>query len=226
MIYQDNHTFYHDRPTQNGEPSSNNGFIYTAYSKYLAPDTTSQKAIEQRFENCMVQYSPLKVDRLPGKIEPPISKDEIIGMVSLGLLNARILEKSHWNYCNVRDYEPKPLSIGRVFRAVKSLWKIRKEHRNYVWENDMKEAYCLAYYLMPQHRYYVKKMSGVKPNLLERLAFYINSIIVFTKGKRYSKMILWLECEDLNHWLLRFINKKRWVKDYFDKEHPFVKGLI
>ena len=228
--YQDKHTFWHDKPCTNGEPSSNNRYLYSAYGKYLAPEDSPYSPMSRKgeVERCsMLPSIPVKINRLPNKLEPPMSKDEIMGLVSLKYIGANHLEKSHWNFCNYVDYKPKPLSVGQIYKALRSAWKVKlwKKHRNYFWENKMEELYCLAFRLMPWQRYYIKRFSKEKPNLWEIIAFYVNSIVVLTKGKSYSRMILLLQCEDLNHWLLRFINKDKWVEDYFSPEHPFVKGL-
>jgi len=223
--YQDRDTFYHDKPCVNGEPSSNNGWIYTAYSKYLAPRTTNHELITMRFNNCVRSYSPLRFDRLPDKIHPPVSKDEVIGAVSLGRLSASDLELNHWNFCNLDNYEPKKFTIGNAIKAAKLLYKIRKEHRNFVWQNNMTDAYNLTFYLPPEDQYYVLKFFGKRAGILRTIIFYINTLLTLTGKNKSAKMLKWLQLEDLKHPLLRFINKDKLVRDYFGDKHPFVKGL-
>ena len=222
--YQDIYTRYHDKETTNGSISSNNGFIYSAYAKYLAPDTMDHEKLVQCYNKCFRNGLPLKIDRSPNKPIPPFSKDEAIGAVSLGLLNDKELEASHWNFCNL-EYTPRKLTFKSVFTAIKALYKIRNEHRNYVWQNEVKEGYALAFYLAPFDQYYVKRFYGKSTSLLQTVAFYLNFISTFYKGNKSVRMMLMLQCMDMNHFLLRFIPKDKWVKAYFSEDHPFVKNL-
>jgi len=222
--YQDKWTRYHDKPTLDGSSSSNNGWIYTAYSRHLAPDTTDSEKLVQCYNKCVRNYLPIKIDRSPDDSTPPLSKDEVIGMVSLGFLNDKELEASHWNFCNL-EYVPEKLTISAAYKAAKVLYKIRKEHRNYVWQNEIKEAYPLAFFLGPEDQYYVKKFYGKRATLFQFIIFYLNALSVLTYGNKSVRMMLFLKLTDLNHWLLRFVNKEKYVRNYFGEEHPFVKGL-
>lgn len=225
MTYQDSDSFYHDKPTKNGDPSSNNGFIYTAYSNYLAPDSISRNAILARYINCRESLDPLMINRLPYKKLPPQSKDEIIGMVSLGLLSNGELEASHWNFCNIDDKFDRKLTIKSFFKAAISLFKVRKEHRNYAWENNMTETYPLMFNLPLWDRYYVKKQYSVSPNLAEVTFFYLNAAMTYFKGNKSSRMMLWLQLSDLRHPLLKYIPRNKWVRTYFGDDHTFTKNL-
>ena len=216
--YQDGYTRWHDRTK-----GSNNGFIYSSYSKYLAPHTIDQQKIRECYELCLRKLSPLKVDRSPHDPYPPISKDEIIGMVSLGLLSRDVLVASHWNICNL-EYTPKKLTFRSFYKAAKILYKLRDEHRNYFWENEIKDAYPLAFYLPPENQYYVNKMDGTRPTIIQTIFFYINTVISLTKGDKSAKMLMWLQLSDMDHWLLRFTKQKKYVETYFEVGHPFRKG--
>jgi len=217
--YQDGYTRWHDRTK-----GSNNGFIYSSYSKYLAPHTIDQQKIRECYELCLRKLSPLKVDRSPHDPYPPISKDEIIGMVSLGLLSRDVLVASHWNICNL-EYTPKKLTFRSFYKAAKILYKLRDEHRNYFWENEIKDAYALAFYLPPELQYYVNKMDGTRPTIIQTIFFYVNYFLTLYKGDKSSRMIYWLICQDMNHFLLRFIPRDKWVRNYFEPEHDFIKNL-
>lgn len=226
--YQDKWTMWHDKPCKNGEPSSNNMFIYSAYSQYLAPKTVDTYKRIEVFNKCADNEldNPLdiRINRLPEKQYPPLSADEVVGMTSQGLLSLNELEANYWNFCNL-EYEKEPLTVKGVIAAIKSLWKIRKEHRNYFWENDIQETYCLAFYLPLSMQYYVKKLYKKRPNLLQTLAFYINFIYVLTKNEKSVRLITWLMLEDLKHPLLKYVNKNKWVRNYFSEDHDFVKNL-
>ena len=144
----------------------------------------------------------------------------MVGMVSLGLLKRSKLVNSHWNFCNL-EYEPEKLTFSSVVKAVKALWKIRNEHRNYVWKQGIEEAYSLAFYLPPQYQYYVNKYKGYKPTIFQTLAFYINILTTYFGKNKSTKMILWLMLEDLKHPLRRLIPRNKWLLAYFGSDHPF-----
>ncbi len=223
--YQDKNTMWHDKPCINGEPRSNNGWIYTAYSKYLAPGTLSMNKLDELFEGCVKSYHPLKITRLPNKEEPPESKDEIIGLVSVGLIDNNDLKRSHYNFSSQDITFPRKLTLKSTFKVIKALWKIRKEHRNYVWQNKIVDAYPLAFKLAPWDIFYVKKMAGEKVNVLEATMFYLNAFTTIKKGNKSVRMLLWLQLMDMNHWLLRFVPLKEWVLDYFGPQHDFYLNL-
>ncbi len=218
--YFDKYGRVHDKPTDGHYRSSNNGFIYSAYGRHIIPDRIDTSNIRKCFDKCLRQHVPLKVDRSPNDSTPPVSKDEIIGMVSLGLLSHYDLEQSHWNFCNL-DYEPKKLTLKAAFKAAKILYSIRKEHRNYMWENKLTDAYPLAFYLGPEDQYYINKLYDKPVTLLQTIFFYINAIQVLTGSNNSAKMYVWLKLEDLKHPLLRFTNKEAYINDYFEKEHLF-----
>lgn len=226
--YQDKDTFWHDRPCINGEPRSNNRLTYTGYSKYLAPTPSKEDLLRREiaFRKGVTSWKPLKVNRLPEKIHPPMSKDDIIGAVSQGYITAKQLEDSHWNICNLVDYTPEKLTIAKIYKAAKILYKIRNEHRNHVWQNDLQDAYCLAFLLPPWDQYYVKRFCNEKPGILRTIAFYSNAYNVIKRGDKSSRMLLFLQLRDLNHPLLDKIDWKQWVRDYFPENHPFVQNLL
>jgi hypothetical protein len=230
MNHQDQWTRWHDKPTDGVNPSSNNGWIYSAYAKYLKGDSIDRSRLLRCYLDCVQSLNPVMVNRSPYQTTPPFSKDEVIGCVSFGLLTDHELENSHYNFCNLDMNFERKLSIKSLFKAAKTLWNIRKEHRNYVWQNKMVEAYPLAFKLPPEDIYYVKKRYNKKPGILLTAAFYINSLLTIKKGDKSSRMMLWLKVKDLemeNTFIGKMVMKryKKWVRDYFHKDHPFVKEL-
>ena len=232
--YQDKYTRWHHKETALGEHSSNNGWIYSAYSKYLAPDTLDETKLNECFDKCNRSVDYLKVDRSPGDPYPPFSKDEVVGSVSLGLIHLEELRGSYWNFCNL-VYESKKLTLSVIYKAYKEFknidTKIKEldlqggDKRNYMWQHNRTDAYSLGFWLQPWDQYYVMKMSDERPTLFQTLCFYINFLTTFYKGNKSVKMMLWLQCEDMKHWLLRFIPRNEWVRAYFDENHPFVQNL-
>lgn len=223
--YKCKYGLYHDKPVENNEPRSNNGWIYTAYSKYLAPGNIDDNQIYRTYQQCVKSYTPLSINRLPNKPLPPFSKDEVIGCVSLGLLKNDELERSHYNFCNINKEFDRKLSFKSLWKAIKVLYKAKDEHRNYIWENEIVEAYPLAFRLPPEDIYYVKEYSGVRASIFESVAFYLNAAMTIYNGNKSSRMLLWLKLEDMNHWLKKFVNKDQWVLDYFGPDHDFTKNL-
>lgn len=223
--YQDKNTMWHDKICNKGEPSSNNGWIYSAYAKYLAPCTTDRLKLLNTHIKCIENTKPLQINRLPGKSRPPMSKDEIIGMVSLGLVDDLELRQNHYNFANIGGSFDRKLSIPNVIKAIKILYRIRKEHRNYVWENNLVDAYPLTFRLAPEDIYYVRKKAGESAGIFNTIVFYINALMTYFKGNKSARMMLWLKMEDLDNPLKAAIPKKKWVTEYFGEEHDFTKGL-
>ena len=221
--YQDRYSMWHNEVCHNGEPSSNNAYIFSAYAKYLAPGTVDQTLLKNRYKTCLETTNPLIVNRKPDFKYPPVSKDEIIGMVSLGLLDHYTLKKNHYNFCNIDKEFDRKFSWMRFFKSIPTFWSIRNKHRDYLAEYELRDTYQLAFKLTPNHIYYVRRMDGKSAGIIPTLHFYLNAIFTYFYGKRYSRMILWLQCEDLKHPLLRFIPKQKWVKTYFGEEHDLYK---
>ena len=226
MTYQDKNTFWHDKPCNAGKPSSNNRNIYTASAKYLAPNTVNMNKVFMQSTLCIRSYTPLLVDRLPDKLYPPMSKDEAIAMVSLGLLTNEALSNNYYNFCNIGlyDTEKRKLTFSSTYKAAKELIQIRGEHRNYFWGKDRSSTYPLAFKLAPWDIYYVKKFSGVLPSILETIFFYLNIYFVIKSGNKSTRMMLYLQLRDLNHSLLGLLDVEDYVLDYFGEDHPFYKN--
>lgn len=223
--YQDRNSMYHDKPVENGDPRSNNGWIYSAYSQYLAPETLDHMKLLALRTSCTKSMSPLKITRLPGKETPPQSKDEIIGLISLGLLSNEDLRRSHYNFSSQDVEFERKLSLKSVYKAIKALYAIRNEHRNYIWENKVLDGYPLAFRLAPWDIFYVKKMAGKRPSLLETTLFYLNAYTTIKKGNKSVRMMLWLQLADMKHYLLKYIPLKDYVLSYFGPEHTFYTNI-
>lgn len=236
MTYLDKYTRFHDRLVRGeGDIPSNNGWIYSAYGRHLLPNQGNFELRLQCFNECERGYFPLRIDRSPNDPTPPMSKDEIIGLVSFGFLTDTDLKRNHWNFCNIDTHFPKKMTFKRFFKSAYALYKMNKEVkklglegsrlRNYVWEKPVPEAFDLAFYLAPWDQYYVLKYREKKPTLFQTIMFYLNFLAVKFKGNKSTRMMLWLQLEDMKHPLLKYIDRDKYVRDYFDEEHPFVKGL-
>lgn len=220
--YQDKYTRWHNKKTDGVKRSSGNGWIYSAYAKYLMPDTLDKAKIKKCFKKCLKKKRPLRVNRSPKDIKEPMSKDEIIGMVSLGLLSNKTLRKSHYNFCSLKVNFDRRLTATSIARATCLLHKIRNKDRKYAWQHKMVGTYPLLFVLPPWDIYYVKKMGGVKPTKLESLAFHANKKSVI-KGKNGStQMLLWLQLKDMGM-STRGIDLDFALKHDFKKGHPFYR---
>lgn len=228
MSYQDQWTRFHDKPTNGIHPSSDNGWIYSAYAKYIMPESLDKEKLLRCYNDCVISLDPVMINRSPNQATPPFSKDEVIGCVSLGLLTDNQLKNSHYNFCNIRSDFNRKLTIKSLFTSIKTLFKIRKEHRNYMWENNLVETYPLSFKLPPEDIYYVKKFYNKNPGLFLTLAFYINAFFTIKYGDKSSRMMLWLKVKDLeieNTIIGRAVMKrhKQWIETYFGKDHILTK---
>ena len=198
--YVDKYGLYHHKKVVEGEPSSNNGWIYTAYAALLGITIDKMRLIDC-FQRCIISSEPFKMNRLPGKGLPPMSRDEVLGLVSLGILDDHILYKQHYQFCNLPNFEPKSLWKVSWVKALKAAWRIRNSHRNALW--DEPDLWHFGFRLPPQDTYYVIKKAGGRPGFLHTLYFYVST---YNSG---SHLIPWLKLKSLGmekSWLYRRIN--------------------
>ena len=208
------HGLYHDKPVVDGEPSSNNGWIYTAFAYHLGFEigTVDHKT----FDTCFEYYDYFFIKRLPDKRFPPMSRDEFLGMVSCGFNPIR----HGWYMFN-------PMYKINYLKAIKVLWSIRKEHRNYVWQNTWVVAYPLAFKLWWHDRYYINTMRNTDPTIFQWIMFQLYAMTTILQSNISAKNVLWLQLSDLEsqsvmaRFWLKFINQKKNFMKYFGKDHMF-----
>ena len=99
--------------------------------------------------------------------------------------------------------------------------------------HNLHEIGKLAYWIPWQYKYYIKKSSYKKTNLLEFIAFHLhilNMSIRSNEGKKSSpKNIAVLMLEHLGYTrLLKLFNKKEQYKEYFKDypDHPLEGGTV
>lgn len=139
MSYIDRYGRIHDKPVVNGDYSSNNGFFYSAVARKLGGFVP----IDYRYAS---ECSKRKVRHLD-KVEPPISRDEILGLVSLGTMTQR--ELPTWSF------SPYPLPNFNLITLVKQLWDCKDKHRNYFWQNNLSQVYHVAFSVPLQDRHFI-----------------------------------------------------------------------
>jgi hypothetical protein len=204
--YQDQWGRYHDKPCKDGEPSSGNGWIYSAYAA-KAGLPLNDTLLNECFRDCIAKREDGKVcfTRHPeGRFtEVPISRDEILGMAALGLLR-----KGHLNGWS---FSPYPLPRFRLIMLIKQAKEAYGKHRNYLWLNGLQQLYRFAYSVPLQDRYFLLTNSNIESNVVAK-AFYwayakVQSLV--TKPKNGI------------HWLKHGGEKnKEIMKAEFPADHP------
>lgn len=239
--YVDLYGRYHDKPVTDSDPvPSNNGWIYTAYvDKAGLPVDSNQ--LDYYFVECHVDFEGFPTRALfrsPGKSTPPISRDEILGVVSLGLLKNESEIIQDWNF------SPYPLPKFSLIKLVKQLWELRPglladkyitlfnffggkavklpfgyhlafKHRNYFWQNGLDQIYRFAFSVPLSDRHFILKKWG-------KFHFY-NPVHLFyaAVGKINSKLnpgaLDWLK-----------YGEKRGLdslRHEFPEDHPIIQKL-
>jgi hypothetical protein len=196
--YIDNYGRYHDKPVTDSNPTpSNNGWIYTAYADKLGLPVDKQK-LTQCFSQCKRtdKKGRTYLIRSPLKESPPISRDEILGMAELGLLQPKHL--NGWNF------SPYPLPVFSLLLLIKQLWEIKDKHRNYFWQNGLSMVYHLAFSVPLSDRHFILSKWG-KFNLFYFLVAKVDSLLPAKNGIK---------------WLKNGGDKKALLSEFPD-DHPF-----
>ena len=173
--YWDSYGRLHHKNCVNGAPSSNNGWLYTAYADKLLTIDLDRNGLNECFNKCIIKDA--RDDRSflirsPGKDLPPMSRDEILGMAALGLLKPTHL--NGWNF------SPYPLPRFNPFKLIAQLWELRPErvntwqddgedgyyfewrakHRNYFWENYLDQMFRFAFSVPLSDRHFILQKWG------------------------------------------------------------------
>jgi hypothetical protein len=144
----------HHKPCIDGEPSSNNGWLYTAYAAKLGI-LVSNIQLSLCMSKCRIPGNPPHLIRSPNKELPPMSRDEILGLSHLGLLQPEDLD--NWNY------SPYPIPKFNLVKLVQQLWDLRpslKRHRNYFWQNNLDQMFRFAFSVPLTDRHFLLKNWG------------------------------------------------------------------
>jgi hypothetical protein len=182
VTYWDKYDRLHDKPTVAGEPSSNNGWIYTAYY-YKIPRFEFSSALVQAGEFCAKNLTrhPFVYDN-----EPPISRDEILGLAYLGFLKPEHL--NDWNFAPKFFKPPKFNLLTFLDQATEAYG----EHRNYFWKQRLSQLYHVAFSVPLTDRYFLLQTWGkykwyYPSHLLYASISKIDSIFGGESGIRYLK---------------------------------------
>lgn len=177
----------HHKPVTASNPvPSNNGWLYTAYAHKIGL-TLFWEGLKRCFTLCSMtqnSFGQWILIRSPNKSNVPISRDEILGMVQLGLLKPSHL--TNWNF------SPFPIPKFNLFTLLKQIWELRPsivevtdtveefdennqlvysstktyrelkfKHRNYFWQNNLDQLYRFAFSVPLQDRHFMLKTWGI-----------------------------------------------------------------
>lgn len=198
--YIDKYGRYHHKPCINGEPSSNNGWIYTAYADKLGLPVNDSE-LRSCFNQCLNEHNTF-VLRSPGKGLPPMSRDEILGAAALGLLKARNLQGWSFSPRPIPKFNPITFfkQLSRVFTLnpinrdgswVKLWGPLYTRHRNYFWENNLDQLYRFAFSVPIQDRDFILDNTDKKVNVFA--ALFYSAVATVDKWFNKPSGITWLK---------------------------------
>jgi len=213
--------FYHDKPVNDDrEPSSNNGWIYSAYAQALG-FPLERDLLEKSFKGC-ISDGVFMWTRIPGvgtPPKPPISRDELIGMASLGFPLHSKLSGNKWRWINPSGV----YALFSTWEQLKAVWSLKDRHRNFVWESHILGAYPTVFRLGFSDRYYFKKLNRIRPNPLEWFFWTGHKYFTRWTANPGDLNILWLQCNDIEDEFRNKIDINSSILDYFGPNHPFNK---
>ena len=162
MLHKDKYGLFNEKPVIDGEPSGNDGPILTSYAEKEGWEIDHEKIKKEYWEK--LAGHPIPVERLPGKPFPPPSRDTILGWYWLKLLPVETLRENKWNF------SPWPVPGFNPLKTLSALWRMRKAHRNALWENGGEpHLWRFAFKVPIQDRAYMLRDSGLKVPLFYRI---------------------------------------------------------
>lgn len=219
--YKDSYGRFHHKPVTVANPiPSNNSWLFTAYAEKVGVPVDKQ-ALGNCFNLCRVDDKTHL--RSPGQVDPPISRDEILGMVALGLFKPKIGTALSWNF------SPRELPQFSPLKLIKQLWQLRPsyellpwdgdvtnphkealvwQHRNYFWQNNLDQLYRFAFSVPIVDRHFILQKWG-KFNVLYWAIAKVDSIIGTNSGIRF----------------LKYGKSKEAMVKEFPADHPIVKAV-
>jgi hypothetical protein len=238
-MYQDKNGLWHDKPNR----ISNNVYIYGLYAKLLGFDVSKYP---EYFQRCVVKLdrNNITINRHAGKPRPPLSFDELIGMVGLGLMPYDALKGNHFVYfghgepLHKRFFEKlvkamleyvKPRLVVKGFSI--TIKTANLNDRNRWWRENLENVKHFAVRLTPAMTYVVKRFYGHKPHEEERLLWnFYRDCTTKKKAKSHGdysqKNLLWA-LHLMNGDEKRAKELKPWVnfEKYFGASHPFTGAI-
>jgi len=184
----------HDKPTNGINPSSGNGWIYSAVYKKLGG--------ELKLDDEAGKFCALNLVRNPPPYQEgqsPISRDEILGLAYLGYLKPEHLKG--WSYS---PYPTPKFNIIKLFKQASALvkwketWQEKKlvlMHRNTFWKEGYDQIYRFAFSVPYSDRHFILQCWG-KYNIFWHLVHKL--LLRKPSTDRSGRQIRWLKTgEDL-----------------------------
>jgi len=202
MSYYDKYGRLHHKHCIDGEPSSNNGWIYTAYAAKVGIQLDNIK-LSVCMSKCRIPGNPPHLIRSPDKSLPPMSRDEILGFAALGLLQPEDLQG--WNF------SPSPIPRFNPIKLAQQLWDLRpslNRHRNYFWQNNLDQMYRFAFSVPVSDRHFILQTWG-KFNPIYWAIAKVDSMIGKPSGIGY----------------LKYGKSLEGMQEEFPEDHPLRKSL-
>lgn len=223
VSWTDAYERWHDKPTDGEKPSSNNGYIYSAYAKNLGL-LKKYHSIADCFQKSIRNLEHVNFTRHPDiwltDGTPPPSRDEVLGLVSLGILDASHLINNQWCFWIEGD----PLDRLDWFNIVLEMLKLSGKHRNEVWTGNYPHAKQLAFRLNFHDVFYVKSMNGLNTSVEEEMlwSYYVDDMKSTDDWSAKNICIMQMEDISLN---VTHMKKAESYTNYFQAGHPFLDFL-
>ena len=209
MIYQDKWSRWHDAPVTDADPvPSNNSWIFSAYAVKLGLPIDRAKLFDC-YRQCW-QTPERFMSRSPGKLTPPFSRDEVLGLAYLDLRGFVGKVSQGWSFC------PYPIPRRNILKTIMGLWRLKGAHRNAVWKDGGEpHVWWLAFSVPLTDRAFILRCRGIKVPAVYRLAEWADKKL--KPSSKSSALIAWLKYDQMPE-------RQVWV-EYFGEDHPFVKVL-
>lgn len=197
--YIDSFGRLHDRPVKSDRsPSSNNGFYYTGLAK--------RHGLSTPLDITYAAKCALNRTRHLHKNEPPIGRDEILGLVTLGFYNQ--LDMVNWYY---GPYPiPKFNLITFTKQAIKAIMNYKD--RNYFWQNKLDQIYRFTFSVPLSDRHYILSTLG-KYNVFYHIIHILDGWLL--PEKRSPRMV--------RHY--KHLDDYESILNYFPEDHPLVSHV-
>ena len=240
MNIYDRYGFAHDKNCINGEASSNNPAIYSAMDEILTGNKKDFSSVFASMLSINYPENSFTLIRHPDNKDLVTSLDEIIGWIKLGYLDSNLLKKFDWMFSDQDRRVP-------TWKIIKAMIYIAGEHRNFFQDKKVTDVHPVVFRIPFYIRFFTLKKDKRKIKLSYRIAFYLyfmstilkrnykNKKIKLINGSEITildkqtnnisaKNILFIILQDLDSkFLIRFINYKKNINDYFEGDHPFKK---
>jgi hypothetical protein len=194
----------HHKLCVNGEPSGNNGWIYSAYF-HKAGGSLNSVLLNECFRDCVKRHSDgqLYTNRHPdGYSNVPQSRDEILGLAALGFL--------HPMHLNGWSFSPYPIPPFSLKTLIKQVLELRGKHRNHFWQNGLSQIYRFAFSVPLQDRAFLLECFGET----RRLSYFFYKAIAMLDAK-FAKP------KNGIHWLkYGGEERKKIMQTEFPEDHP------